>query len=207
VDAHGGITGTAKILMNGPAALEWRQLNLTADSDEVNKRFGESMHGFLPEGIEGEVAGFQGLDNPNGFLTVAVKVRGQLGNATGKRLLLPAFFFSTTRPQFVSDETRDVAIDLHFAEQAIDDVVYHLPAGYSVESAPAATQLPWPDHAALVVKTQPGNGTLEIKHIFARAFVLLDAKEYPALRDYYQKLATNDAQQVVLAAASSATGN
>ena len=29
---------------------------------------------------------------------------------------------------------------------------------------------------------------------------MLDPKEYPALRDYYQKLATNDQQQVVLGA-------
>ncbi len=71
----------------------------------------------------------------------------------------------------------------------IDDVVYHLPAGYSVESAPQAAQLPWPDHAVLVVKSQLGPGTIDIKHIFARAFVLLDPKEYPALRDYYQKIA------------------
>ena len=87
---------------------------------------------------------------------------------------------------------------MHFAEQVIDDAIYHLPAGYTVEGAPQAVQLAWPEHAALVVKTQPGPGTLDIKHIFVRAFVLLDAKEYGALRDYYQKVAANDQQQVVL---------
>jgi hypothetical protein len=65
--------------------------------------------------------------------------------------------------------------------------------------------MPWPDHAALVIKTQAGPGTIDIKHIFARAFVLLDPEEYPALRDYYQKIATSDQQQVVLIQA--ATGN
>jgi hypothetical protein len=67
-----------------------------------------------------------------------------------------------------------------------------------VESAPTEAQLPWPEHAALVVKTTPGTGTFDIKHVFARVFVLLDAKEYPALRDYYQKVATSDQQQLVL---------
>jgi positive regulator of sigma E activity len=47
----------------------------------------------------------------------------------------------------------------------------------------------------------------EIKHIFARAFVVLDAKEYPALRDYSRKVAENDQQQVVLVRADAATGN
>ncbi|MGB7986219.1 MAG: hypothetical protein WCF54_13725, partial [Terracidiphilus sp.] len=102
------------------------------------------------------------------------------------------------RPQFVAEEKRTAAVDLHYAEQVIDDAVFHLPAGYTVESAPQATQLPWEGHAQLIVKTTPGAGSIEIKHVFARAFMLLDPKEYPALRDYYQKLAATDQQQLVL---------
>jgi hypothetical protein len=199
LDAQGGVAGTVKILMNGPAALYWRQLNLTTDPDEVKKQFDESLRDVLPQGISGEVTGFQGMDVSAGYLSAAVKVSGQLGTTTGKRLMLPGFFFSSgAHTQFVAEEKRESAIDLHYAEQVIDDTVYHLPAGYSVESAPTAAQLPWPEHAALVVKTTPGTGTFDIKHVFARVFVLLDAKEYPALRDYYQKVATSDQQQLVL---------
>jgi hypothetical protein len=132
-----------------------------------------------------------------------VKVSGQLGTTTGKRLMLPGFFFSTgARPQFVAEEKRSSAVDLHYAEQVIDDVVYHLPAGYTVESAPQAASLPWEGHAQLVVKTTPGAGAIGIKHVFARGFVLLEAKDYPALREYYQKLAANDQQQLVLVKAA-----
>lgn len=208
LDAHGGATGTVKILMNGPAALRWRQLNLTTDPDEVKRQFNESLHEILPQGISGELTGFQGMDTAAGYLSASVKVSGQLGNATGKRLLLPGFFFSTgAHTQFVAEEKRDAAVDLHYAEQVIDDTVYHLPAGFAEESAPQAAQLPWPDHAALVVKIAPGTGVIDIKHIFARAFVLLDAKEYPALRDYYQKIAVSDQQQLVLAQGAGAAGN
>jgi hypothetical protein len=95
---------------------------------------------------------------------------------------------------------------MHYAEQVIDDVVFHLPPGYAVQSAPQAAQMPWPEHAELVVKVSANANTLDVRHIFARAFVLLDAKEYPALHDYYAKLAVNDQQQVVLGP-SSAGGN
>jgi hypothetical protein len=202
VDAGGAVTGTVKILMNGPEALRWRQFNLTTDQAEVQKRFSEQVHGVLPQGVAGEVLKIQGLDTSAGFLSVTVKVSGQLGNLTGKRLMLPGFFFSTgAHEQFVAEEKRTAPVDLRYPGQEIDDVVYHLPAGFAVESAPQPAQLPWPDHAALVVKTQPGAGTIDIKHIFQRAFVLLDPKEYPALRDYYQKIAASDQQQVVLAQA------
>jgi len=189
--------------MNGPMALKWRQLNLTADPQEVNRQFRETLHGLLPQGVSGEVTGFQGLGASAGYLQAVVKVSGQLGNSTGKRLLLPGFFFSTgAHTQFVTEEKREAPVDLHFAEQVIDDVVYHLPAGYAVESAPQQAQLPWPDHAQLVVKTATGPGVIDIRHTFARFFVMLDAKEYPALRDYYQKLATIDQQPLVLAPAA-----
>jgi hypothetical protein len=207
LDAHGAVTGTIKIMMNGPQALYWRQLNLTTDSGEVKKRFNESLQGLIPDGVAGEVTGIQGLDTSAGYLAAVVKVSGQLGTATGKRLVLPGFFFSTgAHTQFVAEEKRTAAVDLHFAEQVIDDAVYHLPAGYAVEAAPQAAQLPWPDHASLVVKTAPGPGVIDIRHIFARGFVLLDPKEYPALREYYQKIAANDQQQLVLTS-TGAPGN
>ena len=200
IDPQGGIAGTVNILMNGPVALYWRQLSLTSDQEEVKKQFNESLHDLLPQGVTGEVNRFQGLDSYATNLLVVVKVSGSLGTTIGKRLILPGFFFSTGgHTQFVAEEKREAAVDLHYTEQVIDDAIYHLPAGYMVESAPQPSQLPWPDHAALVVKTAPGPGVIDIKHIFARAFVLLDPKEYPALRDYYQKIAATDQQQLVLA--------
>jgi len=205
IDAQGNMTGTVKMLVNGPEALRWRQLNLTADKGEVQKQLAESLHALLPKGMQSEVVAVQGLETSAGYVSTTAKVSGPLGTVTGKRLLLPGFFFSTgAPPHFVAEEKRESAVDLHYADQVIDDVVYHLPAGYVVESAPQPVQLPWPDHAALVIKTQAGPGTIDIKHIFARAFVLLEAKEYPALRDYYQKIATNDQQQVVLMQATAA---
>ncbi len=146
---------------------------------------------------------FQGLDTSATNLLAVVKVTGPLATASGKRLQMPGFFFSTgARTQFFAETNRTAPVDLHYAEQVIDDVILHLPAGYAVESAPQPAQLPWPEHAALVVKTTSAPGVIDVKHIFARAFILPDSKEYPALHDYYQKLATNDQQQLVLAPAT-----
>ena len=203
LDAQGGITGTVQMVMNGPAALHWRQLNLTSDLEEVKKQLNESLHNQLPQGITGEVDKIQGLETAEGYLSISVKVSGQIGSSTGKRLMLPGFFFSTgAHTQFVAEEKRTAAVDLHYADQVIDDAVYHLPAGFTVESAPTPALLPWEGHAALAVKSIPGAGTIDIRHTFARGFVLLDPTEYPALRDYYQKVATSDQQQLVLVKAA-----
>ena len=208
LDEHGSVTGSVKVLMNGPEALRWRQLNLTSDASEVEKQFIESMKRLLPQGIEPAFDRFEGMGTPATNLLVVVKVSGQLASPTGKRLLVPAYFFSTgAHHQFVDEPARTIPVDLHYTEQVIDDVIYHLPAGYSVESTPPPAQLPWPQHAALVTKTTAAPGVVDIKHIYARTFVLLDAKEYPALRDFYQKLATTDQQQLVLSPSAGASGN
>ncbi len=208
LDGQGAITGTVKMVMNGPAALHWRQLNLTASLEEVKKQLNESLRNLLPQGVTGEVDTIQGLETSVGYLSVSTKVSGQLGSSTGKRLQLPGFFFSTnTHRQFVSEEKREAAVDLHYGEQVIDDAIYHLPAGFTVESAPQPVQLPWPEHATLVVKTVTGAGTIDIRHTFATFIPLIEAKEYPALHDYYQKVAATDQQQLVLIKATGAGGN
>ena len=141
-------------------------------------------------------------------LLAVVKVSGQLASPTGKRLLVPAFFFSAgAHHQFVDEPARTIPVDLHYTEQVIDDVIYHLPQSYTVESTPPPAQLPWPQHAALVTKSTSAPGVVDIKHIYARTFVILDAKEYPALRDFYQKIATTDQQQLVLSPVAAASGN
>jgi hypothetical protein len=199
VDPSGGVAGTVTFLMNGPAALEWRQMNLTTDASETERQLNEALNEVLPQGISGSVDKIQGIDTAAGYLSVTFKVSGRLGTLTGKRLLLPGFFFSTgAHTQFVAEAQRETPVDLEYPGQVINDVVYHLPAGATVESAPQPTELTWAQHAALVVKTQPGPGTIDIKHIFARGFALLDPREYPALRDYYEKIAANDQQQLVL---------
>jgi hypothetical protein len=56
------------------------------------------------------------------------------------------------------------------------------------------------------MKTTSAPGVIDIKHIFARIFVLMDGKQYPELRAYYQKMAASDQQQLVLSHDSNPAG-
>ena len=207
VDGQGKVTGSIKLIVSGPKALEWQQLNLTADPAVLRREVSGPLAALLPEQISAEMGEIQGLGSSNGYVSVSARIEGLIGTLEGKRMLLPAFLFSTRDGQFAVAEQREAPIDLHYSEQVIDDAVYHLPQGFVLESAPQPVQLAWPEHAALVVKTQPGAGVIEIKHIFARASVLMDAKEYAALRDYYQKMAATNQQRLVLSSAAMAAQN
>jgi hypothetical protein len=191
--------------MTGPEALHWRQLALQNDADEVKKQFNESIRGDMPDGVDVDFDHFLALDDPNANLMAVVKVSGNLATATGKHFFLPGLFFeSHAKHPFVAQDKRIVPIDVHYASMENDEVVYHLPAGFTVESAPQPTSLAWPNHAVLKISSTTKGSDVTISRAFAHNYAILDQKEYSDLHDYYQKIATADQQQLVLTRAPAA---
>ena len=208
LDAHGVITdGTVNYVMTGQEALHWRQRAIENDMDELKKQFDRSLESSVPEGVEAHVDHFLGLDDPDANLIAYVTVTGKLGTATSKRLLLPGFFFESRGNQpFVKEEKRIEPVDMQYGEQIMDQVVYHLPEGLTVEGAPQAADDRWQGHAIHIVKTAPGTGRFTIVRQLARGFTLAKPEEYQDLRSFYQKVAASDEQQLVLSASTPGKG-
>ncbi|MDR3738089.1 MAG: hypothetical protein P4L40_03625, partial [Terracidiphilus sp.] len=209
LDAQGQITGSIQILMVGQEALRWRQTALRNDETEVKKQFDKELAGVVPDGVEAHVDHFLGLDDPETSLMAIVKTHGTLGTATSKRVMLPGFFFEARgHTPFVSEEKRQIAVDMHYGDRVSEQMTYHLPAGVTVEGAPPDANIPWTGHAAFVTKTVATPGQVVIARTLARAFTQAKPEEYQELRGFYQKVAASDQQQLVLAAApATAKGN
>jgi len=208
LDPHGSVDGTFRFVMTGQEAIHWRQLALRTDADETKKQFDQWLSTIEPEGADARLDHFLALDDPNVNLVAIVKVKGNPGSATSKRLLLPGFFFATRGSHpFVDQEKRLSLVDMHYADQVTDQIVYHLPAGYTVEGTPQDAKTPWEGHAALIVKTKVEPTQVTIVRQLARAFTILKPEEYQDLRGFYQKVATSDQQQLVLTAAPAPKGN
>ncbi len=185
--------------MNGQEALYWRQTAIREDEDEVKKRFNEKMRDSVPDGVQADFDHFLALDDYNSNLVAVLKVNGQLGSATGKRFFLPGMFFeSHAKHPFVASDHREIPVDVHYPERLVDDVTYHLPEGFTVESAPQAATIPWASSAQLHVVSKTDKDSVEIARSLAYNFTLLEQKDYNELRDFYQKVATADQQQLVL---------
>jgi len=204
LDARGAITGVVRLVITGQEALRWRQLALENDLGEVKKQFDQELGSTVPEGVEAHVDHFLDLDDPDSSLMAIVNVQGSLGTATSKRLLLPGFFFQTRANQpFINQEKRQQPVDMHYGEQVTDQIVYHLPAGFSIEGVPQDRNDLWPAHAAYVVTTTSQPGKITVVRKFARAFTQAKAEEYADLRMFYQKVASADQQQIVLTTSTS----
>jgi hypothetical protein len=208
IDELGGLAGNARIVMTGPDALYWRQLALQDGVDEVNKQFVESLRADIPEGVQADLDHFVALDDYNSNLVAVLRISGNLGSVTGKHLLLPGLFFeSRAKHPFVAQDKRLTPIDLHYAKMEQDDVVYRLPPGYAIESAPQSPDITWPDHALLQISSSVKDGLVIVRRAFARNFPLLDPKEYNDLHDLYLKVAAADQQQLVLTRAPAPKSN
>jgi hypothetical protein len=126
LDANGGMTGYFTFTLRGQEALRWRQAALENDLKELEKKFDKWLEPMMPQGVEGHVDHFLGLDNPGANLMAIVKAKGTLGTALPKRLLLPgAFFESRGIEPFIKEATRLEPVDMRYAEQTSDEVVYH----------------------------------------------------------------------------------
>lgn len=204
LDATGGLTGTVKFLMSGPSALSRRQRNLTQGTQAIQTELESQLSSSIPPGVSGSIQQIHGLDTPNGYIEVVAQVSGKLGKADGKHLEVPAFFFTHDESvALATTKERTQPVSMQFAGQEVDDAVFHLPAGFTVESAPQNLQVPWPGRGALMVKAQTGAGVLDDKRIFAESFVLLPLQEFPALQSFYQKVKEADQQTAVFSLGSS----
>jgi hypothetical protein len=208
VDDHGAVTGRINFIMSGQEAIRWRQIALGNDETEVKKQFDRSLESVVPNGIEAHIDHFLSLGDPDANLIAIVNVHGTLGAATSGRLQLPAFFFETRGAHpFVDQGKRIEPVDMHYGEQVTDQIVYHLPAGLSVEGAPQDTKVSWEGHAVLGTKVAAAPGQITIVRSLARAFTFAKPEEYQDLRGFYQKVAAADQQQLVLTRTAVAQGN
>jgi hypothetical protein len=200
VDAQGGVTGRINIVMSGQKALHWRQKSLEEDDTELKKEFDhEEIEGQAPEGVEAHVDHFLSMNDPYSDLMAVVIVKGSLGTATAKRLILPGFFFETRGSvPFVKEEKRLLSVDMHYGRRVTDEITYHFPDGATIEGAPQDASIPWPSHAALIAKSVAQPGQIVIGQTLSEAFTFAKPEEYQDLRGFYQKVAAVDQEQLVL---------
>ncbi len=209
LDSHGGVSGRLQFLLSGQQALYWRQKALRNDGTELKKQFDkEELESEVPDGVEAHIDHFLGMDDPDVNLIAVVGVTGNLGVATSKRMILPAYFFqSRGRTPFVKEEKREMAVDMHYGDRITDQIVYHLPDGVTVEGAPQDANIPWQGHAVYTAKSKTDPSQITITRAFTRAFTFAKPEEYQNLRAFYQKVAAADQGQIVLAAQVAAKGN
>ncbi|MGA2217447.1 MAG: DUF3857 domain-containing protein [Terracidiphilus sp.] len=201
INPDGTVSGALKVAFTGQEALHWRQLSLREDLTNVTHRMERTIAETVPDGIQIHVDRIANLDDPSKQLIAVVTATGPLAQHAGTHLLLPRLFFDTKESDpFPSEESRSLPIDMHYPEQEQEQVTYLLPAGYTVEGAPPDASLKWEENYAYQLRSKVDPTSITTARILARGFTVLDAKDYGALRDFYEKVVVSDHQQIALTA-------
>ena len=206
VDANGKVHGNLRITMTGSEALRWRQRALSTDEEAIKKDFEDHIETSVPPGIEVKTNHFLGLADYDKPFMVVLSVSGTSWTATARRMFMPATFFEAgSKPLFV-EQTRTVPVELDYPYQVQDNVTFHLPKTLAVESAPKDAQIPLSKNAAYQATFKQEPGTLESGRAFVLAVSFFSVEEYPAMKDFFQKVNAKDQEQAVLQPAAAPSG-
>ena len=207
ISPNGTVSGTLKVGFIGQEALFLRQLALRTDPGTLKQQMEKMIAAEVPDGIEAHVDRLGNLDDPNKQLVAAVPISGTFSDHAGSHIVLPRLFFETKETDpFPPDSSRVLPVDMHYPEQQQEQISYTFPSGFSLEGTPQDASLKWEENAVYTLRSKVDGNSVTNLRILARGFTLLEPAEYSKLRDFYDKVATSDRQQLVLTSAQ-ATSN
>jgi Domain of Unknown Function with PDB structure (DUF3857)/Transglutaminase-like superfamily len=198
IEPNGKVSGTIRISLTGSVALRWREFALRNDEDALKEQFQETVQQEMPPGIEVKTDHFLGLTDWDRNLQGVLNVSGSMGTATAKRVFLPATFFeAASHPLFALDK-RTMPIDLNYPFAMQDTVSIKLPPAFDIESLPKDAEVTFPQNAYYRAKFTREAGLVKSLRVIVIGNVVYKADEYPALKDFYQKVNAKDKEPAVL---------
>jgi hypothetical protein len=134
----------------------------------------------------------------------SITIPGWASNA-GRRVLIPAAVFGAGEKKTFERANRVHPIYFHYPYEKDDDVTIELPAGWQVGSTPSA--ITKDGHVITYeCKVENNKTSLHLSRKLAVNLLMLDAKYYLSLRDFFQNIRAGDEQQIVLEPSPSAAG-
>ncbi|HEV2618769.1 MAG TPA: DUF3857 domain-containing protein [Acidobacteriaceae bacterium] len=200
IDNQGMASGTVTMIWTGAPALRWRQVSLGGDATGLNRELRSEMEHLMPGGMEVKVASIEHLDEYEEPLTVNFSVKGPIGSATGKRLIIPGDLFEANAKPSFPHEKRTVPVYFEYASNMQDAVRITFPSSFSVESKPVDENIPFAQLASYDMDSKTTSNSITIYRNLARGFILSPVSEYADLRAFYGKFETKDQEPIVLKA-------
>jgi transglutaminase-like putative cysteine protease len=206
IDASGNIAGTLRLAMTGNEALTWRQRVLLSDEIQAKRDLEESLRKRLPGGLAVSLKELRGASDSSVPLTASCDVHGTLASVAGSRILVPASLFEAENTALFTKKSRVNPVDLEYPYVMQDEVRIHVSSPMAFESLPQDGELALPRNALYKVAFKQDSGMVSSSRLVLLANNLYSADEYPALRDFFQKVAVKDKEQLIVKRSSVAHG-
>ena len=201
-ESTGGLEGTLTVSFTGLEAWQRRVEERNQDEAAKKKYLEDEVRESIPAAIELELTNQPNWSSSDGPLTAeyTLKVPGW-ASAAGRRALMSVGLFSAPEKHLFDHSNRVHPIYFEYPFQKVDDVTVQLPLGWQVASSPA----PQKQDGHVVTYSldfKHDAGALHWRRFLNVDLIMLESKYYPALRNFFQAVRTNDDAQVILQPAS-----
>ena len=200
----GIVTGIISMSYEGATALYWRQQALRGDEEGLRAELRTSLEEKLPKTLEIKVTSIENLKEYEKPLVVKFNATGSIGASTGKRLLVPADIFTVGEGVAFPQEKRDIPVYFHYPQTVLDAVRILLPPTMSVEAIPADGKYSMEGLAAFSLTSTSAPNSVLVRRAYIFGQVIIESKNFPALRTFYSQFEAKDQESIVLKAGSPA---
>ena len=207
VSETGDLEGKLIITYTGLEALRWRREENHEDETDRKKVLEDEAKGYIPASCDIELTNKPDWTSSETPLVAEfkLKVSGWVAGA-GRRAIMPVGLFSAGEKKVFEREQRVHPIYFKFPSQEEDDITLTLPAGWNVGTVPKAQN--YDAKAALYSLQVDGDkGAVHLIRKLNFDLLMLSAKDYPALRNFFQVVRTGDEEQVVLQPGKASASN
>jgi Domain of Unknown Function with PDB structure (DUF3857) len=207
IDSDGEATGKLQVDFTGILGAWRREQNHSADEAGRSKTIGDEIKSWLPPGSTYDVTAITNWADNELPVHVegAVKIPG-LGTAAGRRMLIPASAFQARQAASFHPEKRLYPVYIFSPYEEIDDAKLTAPDGFKIEAVPPAKQLK-PGVISYEISAAQQANVVEVKRLLIIDGMMFPVKNYPALRNFFNSVKSNDETQIVLQNAETAKNN
>jgi transglutaminase-like putative cysteine protease len=203
----GSLAGKVTVTFSGLEAISRRMEQRNEDEAARKKYLEDQLREYIPAGVDVDLTNKPEWRDASVPLvaTYDLKVPGW-ASAAGHRALVPVGLFSATEKQLFEHASRVHPVYFHYPFEKDDDVSIDLPLGWKVSSVPKALNQ---DAKAVVytLKVEDDKGTLHLKRVLRCDMLMIEAKQYPVLRTFFQTVRTGDEQQIIVQPGAAAVAN
>lgn len=196
LERDGTVKGSIGLFWMGQEGLQRRSDGAQTDEAGRKKVAEDELKALLPPTALVKLDSLSAWDDPSQPLKAvfSVELPGYAAS-TGKRLLLPSELFQSKQMFLLSERKNPVYFDYPY--RLIEKVQITLPQDVQVESLPQSEPVETDFGSCNIQRAAKGN-VLEIFRDFAIGGMSFPVTEYPKLKSFFEKVHTNDDEQITL---------
>jgi len=203
----GDLSGNIKLTYSGQEALTLKLEAIRQDEVARRKTLEESVSEKLAQGATVKLIRSEGWEKSEGPLTAEFEVTlPQFAMPAGSRLILPLNVFHAREKNAFASVERKQPIYFGHAYERYEDTTIQLADGLEVESLPDSRKS---DQGAVfyqLVAKKEGR-SIRVNRTYRIGGHSFLVQQYPALREFFNRVMAGDTQQVALRSAKTAGDN